>query len=344
MKRRADSGVTLMEIIVVLVILMILLGLAVGIFRGANRDMGLRASTHHVVALLRAAEEHARAENSPAQVVIDTEAGAAHSLTRQTVMMWHLEDANGAFNRVATVTNARSVPGYIGMGHAFGGSSSMDCGEIPVNLPDPGLALEFYLKRPDVGRGEQTICTIGDDVFVKMQANGRLQGRIGNRQVNSGQITVRPEEWIHVLLIYNTLELKLIINGAEAGSQAGTADWKGRRLILGSSKSGFVGILDEFEVSLIVPQDRYFLPRENKFELPEGTALLQKKYFVVWFDPEGRLENAKHPTAVRFWLVSPKERRRIDVSAGGVVTRTDDTPAAEAAPSTSTSTAKPPTQ
>ena len=60
---RRRSGVTLLEILVVLTILGMIMGLTIGVLRNANRDLGVMAAANTITALLRAAGEHARAEN-----------------------------------------------------------------------------------------------------------------------------------------------------------------------------------------------------------------------------------------------------------------------------------------
>ena len=53
MVRKGSRGLTLIELIVVIVILAMMLGLSVSLFKNANRDLGVRASTAQVVATLR---------------------------------------------------------------------------------------------------------------------------------------------------------------------------------------------------------------------------------------------------------------------------------------------------
>src|SRR5262245_66416716 len=109
------------------------MGLAVAMFRSANRDLGVRAATHHVVALLRAAGEHARTQASPAEVVFDNQEHAIFTLTQETAGMWHFEDERGAFGTFATLSKVNPVTGWLGGGFAFTGGSTVDCGVIPVH-------------------------------------------------------------------------------------------------------------------------------------------------------------------------------------------------------------------
>jgi prepilin-type N-terminal cleavage/methylation domain-containing protein len=318
-----QRGVTLIELVVVIVIFAILLGLAVAMFRGANRDLGVRAATHHAVTLLRSAAEAARSEASPTEVVCDIKDNAIHTLTKETLGMWHLEDDQGAFGRRATMSNVRTAPGYVGNGQAFPRGATINCGALPVNVKDAGVAIDFYLMRPTLASGHQTICTVGKGIELYLEGNGRLIAKAGQVQVQSGDYYLnKPDHWYYVQFVSNTLESKLYVNDVEVGTRAGRAEWgNDATLTLGSGKEGFVGILDEFRISLIIPRDVYTLPAETKMVFPQGTVFREQRYFVFWFNPQGRLDPTKHTAAVTFTLKSPADEKRITVTLQGDVNR-----------------------
>ena len=84
-------GVTLLELLAVIVIISMLLGFAVYYMQGANRDLGVVASVNHVAGLFRIAQQHARTTSSPAWVALDTRGNTAYVLLKETVGEWHLE-------------------------------------------------------------------------------------------------------------------------------------------------------------------------------------------------------------------------------------------------------------
>ncbi len=99
----------MIELVVVIVIFSMLLGLAVAVFRNANRDLGVRAAVNHVVTLLRSAAEQSKAEGAPIEVVCDVKDGTIHTLTKETLLMFHMEDEKGAFGRNAVPGGVRTV-------------------------------------------------------------------------------------------------------------------------------------------------------------------------------------------------------------------------------------------
>ncbi len=118
------AGVTLLELVVVIVILSLLLGLSIALFRNANHDLGVRSSSGHLTALLRAARDQARAERAPAWVVLDTAENSVYAMTKETVGEWHFEDTvtTGAFGKNGRVSGqAQLVPGRVGMAYLMTG-------------------------------------------------------------------------------------------------------------------------------------------------------------------------------------------------------------------------------
>ena len=62
-------GVTLVEMLVVLIILAIILGMTISILQGSGRDLGVQASANAVSSLLRQASTHARIEGRTMTIV-----------------------------------------------------------------------------------------------------------------------------------------------------------------------------------------------------------------------------------------------------------------------------------
>ena len=323
MRQRPRRGVTLIELVVVIVIFSMLLGMSVAMFRNANKDLGVRAALAHTVALLRSASEHARGEGSPTAVVFDIKDHTVHTLTKETLGMWHLEDGQGLAGRPpATIGGVSSVQGYFGNGSQFKSGNTIGCGTLPINMPDPGISLEFHLFRIPA-RGRQVICTLGTMVEVSIEANGRLVGKVGTVTVHSNDYYLNKfDQWYTIQFIYNTMETKLYVNDVEVGSRNGKAEWKADgALTLGSVRDGMTGILDEFRVSLVIPRDKYQLPVSVTCEFPDTLARREGRYCIFWFNAQGRLDPLKHPASVPFTIKSTADAKRVLVTTQGGVER-----------------------
>lgn len=318
-------GVTLIEMVTVIVILSLLLGLSIALFRNANRDLGVRASANHFVSLLRAVHDEARTRNSPAWIVIDVEENSCYAMTKETVGEWHFEDTvtTGAFGKNGRVTGGTLVPGRVGNAMQFSGSTTVECGEIPIYADDQGVVIEFWYYRTNLPARKQSLCAIGSQVELSVEASGRLTAKCGDVIFGSGDVTLRfTDRWYFIELVYDGREAQLFVNGALLGSKAGKMQWaKGQSLTIGAAKNGCTGILDEFRVSLLFPRERYVLPSESKWELPNGYVPAGKKEFVIHFDSEGRLDPRKHGQPLRFTIKSPSESREIILNLTGLVQR-----------------------
>jgi prepilin-type N-terminal cleavage/methylation domain-containing protein len=321
------SGVTLIELLAVIVIMSLLLGFAVYYMQGANRDLGVVASTDHVAGLFRTAQQHARTTSSPAWVVLDTRGNSAHVLLKETVGEWHLEEdpkgagaGAGAFGRDAVVSGGKSVPGRVGSGIELSGSGTIRCPEVPLQDPSQGLALELWYLRT-AGRGRGVLARVGADVEISCESDGRIAARVGALNVSSGNARLPLDSWCLIQLVYSGRDLRLLLNRIPAAQAVGAASWTaGQPLVVGDSKAGATGVVDEIRVGLILPQERFTLPAEVAFDFAAGTALPPDGILVLGYDAEGRLDPA-FGRAFTFALKSPADRREITISQSGSVQR-----------------------
>jgi hypothetical protein len=245
-------------------------------------------------------------------------------LYKETVGEWHFEDevTTGAFGKNGRLTNATLVNGRVGQGLRMGGSSTVDCGEIPVFAPDQGISIEFWFLRRG-GSGRQVICSIGKEVQVSTESDGRVDARVGNMSVSSKDVRVPPDAWCRVQVVSGVGELKLFLNDQLAEAKAGAAEWtRNSPLVVGDAKEGFRGVIDEFRVGLIVARDVFPLAAECKLEVASNPGPdARTGEYVIHFDSEGRLDPARHTEPVKFAIVSPAARRDIVVGLGGTVQR-----------------------
>src|SRR4029079_19231531 len=136
----ARRGVTLLELLTVLVIFSLLLAITAAFMQGANRDLGVAAAANHAVGGLRVAHQQSRSSTSPSWVVLDTKQNRIYMLLKETVGEWHLEDmvTTGAFGKDGKVSGGHNVPGRVGKGIQLGGASAISFGEVPFYAPAPG--------------------------------------------------------------------------------------------------------------------------------------------------------------------------------------------------------------
>src|SRR5688572_2926531 len=98
-RRTPERGVTLIEILVVLMVISVLLGLGVGAFTGLHSGFEGDAAIERVKSCLRRARNFAISEKSTARVTFDAAAGSVTGAGFACVALFHLEDETGAFDR-----------------------------------------------------------------------------------------------------------------------------------------------------------------------------------------------------------------------------------------------------
>lgn len=317
-RRRRESGLTLMEVLTVIMIFSFMLALSVAFMQNANKDLGVSAAVHHVAGLLRLAQQHARTTTSPAWVVLDTKDNQAYALLKETVGEWHLEDATG-FGAPAVISGGSRVPGRVGQGLLFNGSGTVQCGEVPSFAPDQGIAVELWFQRRP-GRSRGVLARVADQVELAHEANGQISGRVGGLRVDSGNLRLPQDSWCYVQLIYSGRDLRLFLNRTPCGLVAGTTTWTPGAFQVGDARSGATGIVDEIRLSLITPQDRFPLAAECQFDFSPGFQLPPDGKVVIGFDPEGRLEPPPAPP-FSFAVKSSADRRALTILLSGAVQR-----------------------
>jgi prepilin-type N-terminal cleavage/methylation domain-containing protein len=321
MRDRSREGVTLLELLTVLVIFSLLLGITAAFLQGANRDLGVASAANHAVGVLRTAHQQSRSSAAPSWVVLDTKQNRVYMLLKETVGEWHLEDmaTTGAFGKDGKVSGGQQVQGRVGKGIQLSGSSSIAFGEVPFYAPDQGVAIEFWFLRRS-GRGRGVLCGIGDAIEVSSEPDGHIEARVGSLRVSSGQIHLPNDAWCYLQLVYSGRELKLILNRWEVQSAMGKFAWvRGASFSVGGS--GFTGIVDEIKLGLIIPRDEYLLPAECVFAFKDGFKVPDSGEVVIAFDAEGRLDPSVSPQPFTFYVKSPADAKEITVGPGGTLQR-----------------------
>jgi len=321
MADRSRRGVTLLELLTVLVIFSMLLAITAAFMQGANRDLGVAAAANQAVGVLRVAHQQSRSSTAPSWVVLDTKQNRIYMLLKETVGEWHLEDmvTTGAFGKDGKVSGGHNVPGRVGKGIQLSGSSSISFGEVPFYAPDQGVSIEFWFLRRS-GRGRGVLASIGNEIEVSSEPDGHIEARVGSLRASSGQIRLPNDAWCYLQLIYSGRELKLILNRREMPAVPGKVAWTpGTSFAVGGS--GFTGIVDEVKLGLIIPRDEYLLPPECSFAFPGGFKPPDSGEVSIAFDAEGRLDPSVSPQPFTFSIKSPADTKEIIVGPGGTLQR-----------------------
>lgn len=172
--RRLRAGITLMELIVVIVILGIILGFAVYIFQSSAKNLSVPAAQTQIKSLIKFARDASRLNNAPSWVVIDTKQRTCALLVKEIVGQWHLEAKDGrrtagAFGRDADLKEPITVvPGKIGNAFRLANRSSIVCPEMPVYHPRQGFAIEFWMYR-DPSDARQTVAAVGPMIRIELR-------------------------------------------------------------------------------------------------------------------------------------------------------------------------------
>jgi prepilin-type N-terminal cleavage/methylation domain-containing protein len=320
--RDSRTGVTLLELLTVLVIFSMLLGITAAFMQSANKDLGVAAAANHAAGVIRVAHQQSRSTAAPSWVVLDTKQGRIYLLMKETVGEWHLEDmaTTGAFGRDGKVSGGASQAqvARVGKGIQLSGSSTIAFGEVPVYAPDQGLAIEFWFLRRS-GRGRGVLASVGDGVEVSSEPDGHIEARVGTLRASSGQIRVPIDVWCYLQLLYSGRELKLILNRREVQSTAGKADWIRPGASFAVGGSGFTGIVDEVRLGLVVPRDEYVLPPECTIAFKGGVQVPESGEVVIAIDAEGRLDPSVAPQPFTFTIKSAVDAKDITIGPGGTL-------------------------
>jgi len=305
--RPARAGVTLLELLLVMMILGIVLGGGLGVF--AALDLGRRQALGVVKNAVRGAQNSALASSSPARVLLDAEAGTVAVESLRVIGTWHFENQRlaGAFGLDGAAPNARFGEGWLGDGLWFSGRAD-SYAEIPVehapsfDLTD-GFSVECVVLRSAMGGGK--ILQIGSVVALLTNPAGAVRGKFTTRiehegrEQKGGEVFVESppdalpaERWTRIELEYDRLRLSLFVDGIPVASIEERARvWPvDDRLLLSDPRHAFEGAIDCLVIRAMV--------REEPVELADSVRFAPGTPPAVVFDAGGRLDRSVHPDPV----------------------------------------------
>lgn len=320
-------GVTLIEMLIVVIILAIILGMAVALLQGAGRDLGVQASADAVSGLLRQASTHARIESTPLWVVVDPEGRNVQAVTREVMGNWHFETRPDTQDLGTGWTSIGGVqtPGRLGMAVFLNGAATVSFGTIGPMDPEAGFFYELWVRRARQGPDRQRVVTIGEEDGLDINRLGVPTVKLGGGRT-VGARPIPPDTWTHVMVVYDPAgELRLYVDGRlSAASPCRVTLTPTLTVTLGRSQSGLVGDVDEFIIGQMVSRDRVTIGTEAQITQPDGSKFPVSP-FKVHFGPDGRLDPGSHAAPVRLSVRSATESRSVTVLLDGTVVR-DDAP------------------
>lgn len=331
-----NSGYTLLEILVVIVLISGLAGLGLGMITGSGNDLE-RASVG-VRDFARIARANAQFYRAPARVVMTPPPGTAIDpasgelrqmkvLALQSVAEWNFEDGSPNASRGI---DAQLGGGYVEEGGRVGQGFFADGegSQHGITLDARGLS-SFDLRggfvvRCDIKLNTRQVCTVvrfgeafelGVDSVGKLRAGvtlARGAGQAGRRVVLKGSRRLPLGEWVKIELIADGTRIVLRRDFIEEASErVKDRCWRDAeaQFVISDGGAPVPGVLDTIEVfafDTIAEQ-----PIPETVEVSEGPAILH-------FDPYGLIDRRFHAELPRYRLSQPDGEQVIGFELGGL--------------------------
>ena len=308
----ARSGLTLLELLLVLSIIAVVLGSGFGAF--AALEPGVEQAAGVVKSVLHSGS---RAGRDGARVRIDVAGERLWAESFRTVGTWHFEgDLRGALGLDGIGRDTDYVAdGWVGRALALTGEGSSTVG-IPV-MQDPsfdprlGFAIDCAVRRDGPGGGR----------VIDLGAAGDVRGRFTPADDTGGAVVLRsppglvePGRWTRLGLRYDGTRFSLTIEGLVLDSLEVAGEVAALRgpLVLSDPAHPFAGALDALVVRM--------LSADEPSSLPDGVRFGADTPAEVVFDGGGRLSRARHSGPVVVRLIDRRgAERRVIVGVHGTV-------------------------
>ena len=317
-RRRFDTrGMTLLELLLVMVVMGVVMGLGVGTFASLDPGRGTAAST--VRGALRSAVQSAKANRAPAVVQLDAKTGELTPRGLVTVGTWHFEGLGlrGAFGVDGIGTNIEKSPGVLGEALEFPAGARARA-EFAIQ-DDPsfefsgGFAIECQIA-PDASSSAHAI-SVGNVFGLYVLATGAVRVwfySVDQDGEQSGQVVLDseaalllPGEWSKVRVEYDRRELMIVVDGVRVARMEASEEVARVQapMMLGGGQKPFVGRIDELVLSA------WTIGEIRK--LPASVVLDKETPAEIGFDAAGHLDALRHPEALELGLTHLSGRREL---------------------------------
>ena len=305
-KRSCSTGMTLIELMVVLALISMVIGISSAFFTQFNQRLALRSAARRISVVLRAARNFALEPQASSQVEINTEKGTITALGAKIVGYWHFEKeaALGAFGLKAHIQNAALTVGKIGSSLQLNGQSEVDLGSFARFNTQQGYSLSGWIfPNGPFPKSTAVIWQIGSGISLALRQNNTLVFQ------ESGRILFLDSyaplyRWTHLRMVNNGKLVTIYVNGVVAEItflNKKTKIISPEHLVLGS---GYYGKLDEVSLAAMLPLEQYTLPADAAFqEAPKQ----------ITFDSNGNLDSLQHLSPINILLAAKKKQIKLPI-------------------------------
>ncbi|MEE9392877.1 MAG: LamG-like jellyroll fold domain-containing protein [Planctomycetota bacterium] len=314
-KGHPASGLTLAELLVVLTLIAMISGLAVGMIRRGDGGLGSEADAKLLRSAIRLARNTARRGGTGAQVVVDPKERQIEIAEVIPGGVWHFEDDTGARGARILIEGDLVENGRLGGALKVSGGVT-ELGEFAWQQPTNGFRFRVWIAPTQPGsvvsREGNFSLNLDDEGALRADLFLGLQGENVSIETRKGVIPFGA--WSLCELSYDRSSFEIRVNGVRYARKLRRdpvkRDDTGALRIGGN---GFQGLVDEA---------RYDLAGPSNYQALGGNTLIDsKERIILHFDGRGRLDARFHRAAVVVVLrpddddpESPVETVRVELS------------------------------
>lgn len=313
---RNASGMTLIEVLVVLTLIGAISAFGVAMMRKQDKGLMLDTGARVIRSSLRIARNSARKSGSGAIVRISPVDRSVQAYPVEIAGNWHFEDDTGAYGRRIQGGVPIVEGGMLGKCAKTQGAS-IDLGNYPMFDSRDGFRFGIWLKTDRPASG--TIVSRAKSFRLGLNESGALTAelQVGDQNESLRMETrpgvVTPGKWIYVAIAYDrvefTIEAQNVVFARQLEARP-TARAQGNLLLGG----GVPGSFDEARFDVVVA--------EQEETLKGRVAIDSKEDIIVRFDAEGRLDRRRHskPVEVKLFIEDePETQATVFLDFAGVV-------------------------
>jgi Tfp pilus assembly protein FimT len=330
-----STGLTVIELLVVMAIASILMGMSISSFARVGRGPAIEVAEREVRSSLGRARMSARQQSALCQLTLVSEpVPAIRLMLARDAGSWQFSEANGSKvlggrNNYATLSSAKLEDnGVVRSCVSFEGSGEVTCDSNPGYDPSYGFDIRFFV-RPFDADSSGPLVSYGDAFQLELLGGGGLVATLDLEQaipdkgrIETSTAVLAPGVWAEVGLFFDGTEFRITAHGVtEAQQTLSTEQIPGpvrllppdRRERLKFGGKGFRGSLDEIVYRTAEEEEVVPLATGRAIEFDMPTPL------VIRFDSEGRLDPRLHTEAVEIAVKDGDDRRVVRVDLSGVI-------------------------